>query len=52
MSPEPRVLHGEVRTDEIFEMEDHEGRWLTVSLPGDGVQLSIMADDPSDVDGT
>jgi predicted enzyme related to lactoylglutathione lyase len=41
------VLGFEVRTDETFEMEGHEGRWVTIGLPGDGVDLSIMAaDDP------
>lgn len=39
------TLGFEVRTDETFEMGGHEGRWVTVGVPGDGVELSIMAAD-------
>lgn len=39
------TLGFEVRTDETVDMAGHEGRWITVGLPGDGVELSIMAAD-------
>jgi predicted enzyme related to lactoylglutathione lyase len=39
------TLGFEVGTDETFDMEGHQGRWVTVGLPGDGVELSIMAAD-------
>lgn len=35
----------EVRTDETFEMDGHQGRWITAGIPGDGVEFSIKAAD-------
>jgi predicted enzyme related to lactoylglutathione lyase len=39
------TLGFEVRTDQAFEMEGATGRWVTVGVPGDGVQLTLMAAD-------
>lgn len=37
----------EVRSDEVFEMGEHEGRWVTIGIPGDSVDLSLMvAEEP------
>ena len=35
----------EVRMDDEFEMDGASGRWVTVGVPGDGVQLTLMAAD-------
>ena len=35
----------EVRMDDEFEMAGASGRWVTVGVPGDGVQLTLMAAD-------
>lgn len=39
------TLGFEVRTDEEFEIDGHDGRWVTIAVPGDGVQLSLTAVD-------
>lgn len=37
----------EVRTDEAFEMEGAEGHWVTVGVPGDDLEITLMtADEP------
>lgn len=37
----------ELRTDEAFEMEGAEGRWVTVGVPGDDLEITLMtADEP------
>lgn len=37
----------ELRSDEAFEMEGSEGRWVTVGVPGDDLELTLMvADEP------
>lgn len=37
------VLGFEVRMDDEFEMDGHTGRWVTVGVPGDDLQLSLTA---------
>jgi predicted enzyme related to lactoylglutathione lyase len=39
------TLGFEVRTDEEFEMEGESGRWVTVGVPGESVEVAIMAAD-------
>lgn len=39
------ILGFEVRMDEPFEMEGETGRWVTVCVPGQELQLSLMAAD-------
>lgn len=37
----------ELRTDGPFEMGEQQGRWVTVGIPGDTIELSLMtADEP------
>ena len=41
------VLGFELRMDEEFEMEGHTGRWLTVGVSGDDLEISLVsADEP------
>lgn len=41
------TLGFELRMDGAFEMEDAEGRWVTVGVPGDDLQIALMtADEP------
>lgn len=39
------TLGFEVRTDQEFEMEGATSRWVTVGVPGDSVEISIVAAD-------
>lgn len=39
------TLGFEVRTDEEFEMEGETGRWVTVGVPGESVEIALMAAD-------
>ena len=39
------TLGFELRSDEEFEMEGETGRWVTVGIPGESVEISLMADD-------
>ena len=39
------TLGFEVRTDQEFEMEGVTGRWVTVGVPGDAVEMTLMAAD-------
>lgn len=41
------TLGFEVRTDETFEMDGETGRWLTVGVPGQDLEISLVeADEP------
>ena len=41
------TLGFEVRMDEEFEMEGASGRWVTVGIPGDDLQIALMpAEEP------
>ena len=39
------TLGFELRTDETFEMDGEPGRWVTVGVPGDDLQIGLMAAD-------
>lgn len=39
------TLGFELRMDETFELEGGEGRWVTVGIPGDDLQLTLMTPD-------
>jgi len=39
------ALGFEVRADETFEMDGETGRWVTVAVPGDDVEIGFMRPD-------
>ena len=39
------TLGFELRMDEVFEMAGETGRWVTVAVPGDDLQLALMTAD-------
>jgi len=39
------TLDFELRMDDEFEMEGEHGRWVTVGVPGQDLQLGLMLDD-------
>ena len=39
------TLGFELRSDEEFEMEGVTGRWVTVAVPGESVEITLMAAD-------
>ncbi len=39
------TLEFELRMDEEFEMEDTIGRWVTVSVPSDDLEIALMTPD-------
>jgi len=41
------TLGFEIRSDDEFEMGEHTGRWLTVGVPGEGLEMALTpVDEP------